>query len=194
MALKLITGPASEPVTLAEAKRQLRLEEAHDDDDINRRIISAREHLEDVVLWRALITQTWELTLDDFPDGDWEIRLPKGDVQSVTSVKYDDVNGAEATFANSNYIVDGYPPARIVLKRAAAWPETSGEVLAVRIRFVAGMATGAAGLPASLKEAALMLVAQMNEHRVPTVTGAVLSEVGFAVDALCSGYSLKSFA
>jgi uncharacterized phiE125 gp8 family phage protein len=197
VALKLITPPASEPVTRVEAKDHLRLETTADDTTVDNLIVAARQFVEEF-LWRVLITQTWELTLDDFPTDHvrWsttEIRLPCGDVQSVVSVKYDDESGNEQTFSALNYIVDGYPPARLVLKRAATWPNTSGEILAVRVRFIAGYGLAAA-VPQPIKQAMLLLISQMYELRTPEVTAAVISSVKFSFEALLSPYRLASFA
>jgi len=193
MGLRLITPPAEEPVTLAEAKAQLRLEHALDDTTVTALISTARQYVE-LATWRALVTQTWELSLDGFPV--WsvtcprEIQLPKGDVQSVTSVKYDDPAGVEQTFPASSYIVDGYPPARVVLKRVANWPATNFEALSVRVRYVAGYGAASA-VPGPLKQATLLLVSQMYEHRVPEVTAAVIGQVQFSFDALLAPYRLQ---
>lgn len=64
----LVSGPASEPVTLAEAKLHLRVETGMTDDDtlISALIVAARQVAETITR-RALITQTWRLVLDQFP-------------------------------------------------------------------------------------------------------------------------------
>ncbi len=69
MPAQLITPPATEPVTLAEAKVHLRLETALDDDYVTALISAARQYTEQVC-WRALVTQTWELVLDSFQGED----------------------------------------------------------------------------------------------------------------------------
>lgn len=58
-ALILITPPASEPLTLAEAKVFLRIEHAADDALITRAVAAAREAAEHY-LRCALLPQTWE--------------------------------------------------------------------------------------------------------------------------------------
>ena len=58
--LKLITAPAEEPVSLTEAKTHLRVDTSADDTYIARLITSARAHVEEAILHRPLITQTWE--------------------------------------------------------------------------------------------------------------------------------------
>src|SRR6185295_19907165 len=62
----LLTGPAVEPVTLAEAKLFLRVEHDDDDDLIAALVAGSRIHVE-AQTRRALITQTWRLTRDAWP-------------------------------------------------------------------------------------------------------------------------------
>jgi uncharacterized phiE125 gp8 family phage protein len=139
MALKLITPPAVEPVSLAEAKLHLRVDETADDDLIRSLIQTCRQDIETLCL-HALITQTWNLYLDGFP-GCSEIELPWPPLQSVTGVYYIEEGGVEKTFASSNYFVDiNSTPGKIVLKTSASWPAMSNPQVAnpVRIEFKCG--------------------------------------------------------
>jgi uncharacterized phiE125 gp8 family phage protein len=89
MGLKLVTPPAIEPVTLAEAKAHLRLDTESDDGYVPALITAARERVE-LFLRRALITQVFECTVDDFPAHDRAIDLPRPPLQSVEWIKYPD--------------------------------------------------------------------------------------------------------
>lgn len=92
-----IAQPAVEPVTVAEAKEQLRI--THSAEDlIARRIKVAREAEER--LERTLITTTWRLTMDAFLSGG---RLSFGTEKSFTEGRYSETN-------NLNYykILVGY--------------------------------------------------------------------------------------
>ena len=64
-AARLLTAPALEPVTLAEAKRHANVVASDDDTLITALIVAARELVEQDTS-RALINQTWELELDDW--------------------------------------------------------------------------------------------------------------------------------
>ncbi len=66
MAVVEITRPAIEPITLAEAKKQCRVDSDFDDDVIRDAIVGAREDCENFT-HRAFITQTWQLITDHFP-------------------------------------------------------------------------------------------------------------------------------
>src|SRR5512139_4185185 len=75
MGVKLITAPTSEPVSLAEAKSQCRVDISTDDDYISNLIVAAREWCE-LHDWRVYMPQTWELYLDNWPSAA-PIEIPK---------------------------------------------------------------------------------------------------------------------
>ena len=75
MAIRLVTPPTLEPVSLAEAKAHLRLEETRDDVYVQALITAARQHIEKVC-WRGLLTQTIELELPSFRGAD-NLDLPQ---------------------------------------------------------------------------------------------------------------------
>ena len=110
MSLTLIAAPILEPMTLAEAKLHLRVDGTDEDDLITALIVAARRRAEHL-LTRALITQTWELTLDEFPAAD--IQLPKPGVLSIVSVKYLDSAGVEY----EGEITAGFPALRVAVKK-----------------------------------------------------------------------------
>lgn len=183
----LVTAPASEPVTLTEAKAHLRIEHDLDDTYITALIKAARLHAE-LHCWRGFITQTWEVTLEEFPD--CAVTLPKGKLASITSVKYVDADGAEQTLDAAVYDYDtDSEPGRLLLAYGESWPSARTQWDAVRIRYVVGAATA----PEDVKQAILLLVSQMYEHRTPEVTGPIISSVKFAVDALLGPHRLARF-
>lgn len=89
MAAILLTAPAAEPLSVADATAFLRVE--HDDDDaiIAALIASARNHVEALACC-GLITQTWRLVLDCWPK-DGRIKPKLSPLQSVTAARvYDE--------------------------------------------------------------------------------------------------------
>ena len=201
MPVRLTSQPATEPVTLAEAKAHLRLDDALDDSDVTRLIRAAREYVEQVC-WRGLITQTYEAVLDGFRGEDTlelgsrggggmgqleHLELPFGQLQSVTSVQYVDANGVQQTLAASEYSVDTVSvPGRLRPAYGKAWPSTRSQWDAVRITYVVGWANAEA-VPAPIKQALLLCLAEMYEKRTPAPTGSS------TVDALLSAYRLVRF-
>src|SRR5215813_11576117 len=74
MSAILLTAPALEPVSLDEARAFLRVEHHDDDEVIAALIAGARLHVE-AATRRALITQSWRLDFDAWPQ-DGRLALP----------------------------------------------------------------------------------------------------------------------
>lgn len=183
MAAKLVTAPATEPVTIAEQKLHSRVDITDDDDLIAAQIAAARRWLEGVKR-RAFITQTWRLNLDAWPVGN-EIALPNPPLQSVSSIKYYDESNNETTWNNSNYLVDtDSEPGRVVLAYNKTWPTeaTLYPVNPIRIEFVAGYGA-AADVPETDKQAIMLLVGHWYENRETTMH-VDLRTIPFAVESL----------
>lgn len=169
MSLKLITPPALEPVTLAEANLHLRISGAAEDALITALITAARQHAEHITE-RAFVTQTWELALDAFPAA--EIRLPKPALLSIVSVKYDDTAAVEQTLAGSAYTADVHAqPGWLLPAVGATWPGTLDAANAVRIRYTAGYGPAAADVPAGIKAWMLLRIGALYRNREELADG-----------------------
>lgn len=192
MALKLATAPASEPVSLSEAKLHCRVDVSADDALITALITAAREEIERASR-HALITQTWDYYLDEWPDGD-ELELPVAPLQSVTSVQYTDDAAVTATLSSGAYVVDtASRPGRLKLKSGQSWPTVTLAALnGVVVRFVAGFGSSGSNVDQSLRQAMLLLIGHWYENREAIVSsGAVPKQVPFAVEALCRSYRMR---
>lgn len=190
MAILLITPPASEPVTLQEAKDHLRVDVTEDDSLIENLLIpSARQSVE-TYLRRSLLEQTWELSLDCF-DGD--IKLPNPPLQSVTSIKYIDVYGVEQTLAASEYTVHTQnEPGLITLAYDKSWPSIRAVKNAVKVRYVTGYAD-ADSVPAPIKSAMLLLIGHLYENREQEVIGQSVESLLFGYKQLLFPYRIIEF-
>ena len=80
----LLSGPASEPVALDEARAYLRLDDTDEDALLTTLVTAARLHVESVT-GLALLSQSWRVVRDDWPV-DGTICLPVAPVQSVAAV------------------------------------------------------------------------------------------------------------
>ena len=191
MALKLITAPAAEPVSTSEAKSHLRVDTTADDTYIGTLITVARQNVESH-LRRALISQTWEVVLDAFPAG--VIRLPKPPLASVTSIKYTDDDGVEATYSSDNYVVDSdTEPGRVVLKSGQTWPAvTLAAANGVRVRYVAGYGAAGSNVPQAIRQAILLVIGSLYENRedVLVAQGVSIGVLPFGVVALLAPYRI----
>jgi uncharacterized phiE125 gp8 family phage protein len=180
--LKLVTAPASEPVTRAEAKTHCRIPTAFTGDDtyVDGLITASREYIEGRT-GRQFVTATWRLFLDDFPAG--EIIVPRFPLASVTHLKYYDTDGVQQTLSSGAYIVDdAVEPGEIVLAPNNDWPVVQTDRRnAIEIEFIAGQA--AASVPAKAKHAVKFLVAHFYELREP-VDALNYASIPFTLDAL----------
>lgn len=180
MALKLISPPEKEPVTLEEVKQHIRVDYSEEDVLIKGLITAAREHCE-VFLRRAIVPQTWEMTFDSFPE---RIRLPRPPLQRVDSIIYRDETGTENRLDPTDYIVDTDEEPGVVLPAPGKnWPSfIPYPTNAVRVRFMAGYPPDE--VPGKIKQAIKILVGTWYENREAYVVGARVSQVPFAVEAL----------
>lgn len=193
MALKIDTGPQEEPLALEDVKLHARVDHDDEDDLLRWLIAGAREHVEQTVLNRALITQTWNLYLDCFPAGR-ELRLPLPPLQSVAGIYYTPEGGQETEFAAANYAVDAISePGRVVLQRDAMWPgDELAVVNGVRVEFVAGYGDTAADVPQPIRQALLMLIGDLYENREETIVvqGLLVQRLPFGVQALLMNWRI----
>ena len=142
--------------------------ETHEDDLITDWIIAARKESEKI-LRRALITQTWDYTLDAWPAGN-VMKLPLPPLQSVTHVKYKDTAAAESTWSSADYIVDTASlPGRIGLAYGETWPSTTLQpIAAITVRLICGYGDAATDVEEDIRQAIKLIAATMYENREVT--------------------------
>jgi len=190
------SAPASEPITLAEAKTALRIDHDEWNDEIEDVWLpAAREEIERRLSVK-LVTQTVKVTLDRFPslgivgfdDQDrlrvvpaeqiiagqiaaGVIEIPVESVASISSVKYYDTDNTLQTISSSNYQVDtARTPCRIAPVLGYAWPATRAKLAAVEIVAVVGAA--AASVSPMLKAALILTLRaryEENDTLQPTI-------------------------
>lgn len=184
----IVTAPASEPVTAVELIAYLRETEAglstSEADDL---IEEARQMIEDLT-GLALITQSWRMTIDQWPNGReawWDgvreghadmlrvdgarasLRLPRYPLQSITTVTtYDEDGDSTAVVVASTFDVDtDQNQGRLTLQRGAVWPTAMRANNAIEIEYEAGYGDNAGDVPAPLKRAVKQLAAYLYAHR-----------------------------
>lgn len=180
MALKVVTPPAVEPVTLQEAKDHLRVDTANEDALISQTIVAARKWCE-AYSGLAFVTTVFDYYGDRLPA---LFELPRAPLQSVESIKHLDADGVLQTVSSSVYRVDAISaPARIALGYGQYWPDTQAVVNSVVVRFTAGYGDAAADVPENLRQAILIMTAELYEQRQQSVAQ-TLQQVPFTVRAL----------
>jgi uncharacterized phiE125 gp8 family phage protein len=168
MALQLVTPPATEPVTLDEAKLHCKIEVDDDDTLVTALIVAARQAAEHE-LERALITQTWRKTLDEFPDA---IELPRPPILAITSVKYFDADNVQITLSAESYQLDKESePGWLLPAYGFAWPGTAARANAVEVIYSAGYGAAEA-VPQAIKQWMLVMIKTAYDNREALVPGA----------------------
>jgi uncharacterized phiE125 gp8 family phage protein len=161
-----------------------------DDNDLLGYLEAAIEHAEDVT-GLSIALRTWEIALDNFPQS-WPgcaphhhrngIKLPRSPFISVESFFAPEGGSSDGEFdLGDDYIVDDFSqPPRLL--PVTSWPSMTSSTNAIRIRFRAGYRTdsyfdtdydGAQTLPASIRQALLLLVGHFFENRENSVEKAL---------------------
>ena len=162
--LILVTAPSASPISLAEAKAQMRVESS-DDDVLIQRLIDSAVAFVDVngALGKAMITQSWAQWLGQSPT---TVSILIGPFQSLTSIKYYDVDGVLQTADTADFNVFGTPYCiTISPKSGKVWPVAQAREDAIRIEYVVGYGDTAADVPQTVRHALMMLVSHWYEAR-----------------------------
>ncbi len=168
----LITPPASEPITLAEAKVHLRVVGTDEDTYITSLITAARMMVEQRTQ-RAMLPQTIAIGMDAFPTC---IALPRAPFIYPPStppvvIKYFDEDNALQTLAESVYHVNKYvEPAQVTLVTGQTWPTITATPGGVTMQYAVGYAD-AASVPTPLKQWMLLAIGALYENREQVYVG-----------------------
>lgn len=190
MTAALITGPALEPVSLADVKAHLRIDADDEDALLTAAIVSARVHVE-ALTRRKLIEQAWRIYFDRWPRRRI-VSLPVAPLMAVDAVTIYDAEGAPQVVDIEDYEADVVSvPARLVL--AATAPSPVGQATnGIEIDVTAGYGASSVDVPAPLRHAVLMLVAHWYEHRGAVGHDLAVLAVPLGFEALIAPYRLLS--
>lgn len=187
----LVTPPAEEPITLADAKAQCRVTHSAEDDLIGSYVSAARQYAEEYTK-RAFITQTWRAVLDAFPSlPSSRLFLPRPPVISITEVAYTDGSGVSQALADESYVFEAHPIEPYLLPiYATDWPIARDFAGAVRITYQAGYGAADA-VPEAIKQAIRLLVADLYENRSNEVAGTIISAKKLSAERLLGPYRVR---
>ena len=159
----LVQAPASEPVSLAEAKAQLRIV-GSDDDPLLASLITAARRVVEARTGLCLMAQVWACFRDGWP-ADGVIALPVAPVIAVDEIGVHGEDDEKAVIDPAHYILDAASrPARVMLRGSRLWPPPGRAVNGIAIRVEAGFGA-AEDVPQPLRQAVLMLVAHFFAQR-----------------------------
>lgn len=190
MTALLIRPPVLEPVTLAEAKAQLKIEHAADDELIAALIVAARVHLESTSR-RVFVSQGWRIYRDLWPS-DGIIRLSIAPLLSVDRVTLYRADGSPRDLAATEYLADLIgAPSRLILKATAS--DALREINGLEIEVTAGYGLSGLDVPHPIRQALMMLVTRWYEGR-DGLGAALVSDIPDAVEALIAPYRVLRVA
>lgn len=209
----LVTPPSVEPVTLADAKAQARIDTDADDALVTGLITAARQWAERYTA-RAFITQTWNLFLDAKPIscGEWwdgvrdgaiigrgnveAIILPRPPLISVVSVQTYDNTDTATVWPSTNYFVDtAREPGRVALRMGVTWPVATRLSNGIQVQYTAGYGADGSTVPEPIKLAIKQLASHWYENRGEAVVSSGLhrgaSMVPLVVTSLLDPYRVQ---
>ena len=188
---RLLTPPASEPVTLERVKAHLRVDGDEENDLISTLIVVARQYVEQRC-WCALINQTWILGLDTWPFE--PLRLPMTPLltrPTIVAVRYRDSSGSPVTLSSSVYTV--LATGEFTLVHDQNWPGDVWTQWSIEIEYTVGYGATAQSVPAPLVAVIKLLAGHLYENReaVSVGAGVAVSSVPLAVDSLLALYEVR---
>ncbi|MBV9558135.1 MAG: phage head-tail connector protein [Pseudolabrys sp.] len=187
MSAILLTPPASEPLSLAEAKAWLRVEHDDDDDVITALIAAARLHVE-ALTRRALITQSWRLVLDGWPVTG-RIDMTPAPLRTLNAARVYDAGGVTHSVDTQAFVVD---PAGAALSFAPWSVAQPGRVAAgIELDVTAGYGD-AEDVPEPLRQAIRLLLAHWYENRGLVTSGPNVAALPATAAALLAPYRAVS--
>lgn len=180
-----------QPITLEEAKAQVRQESIDDDAVITAYISSAGDYIERRIQ-RSLASRAWSIEMSAFPKNGGDIVLPIPPLQSVQSVSYYENGTLTSLVLDTDYRVS-VPFSRIRLGIGKLnWVIADRLDDAVQINITSGYLS-ISDIPVAIKQATKLLVGHWYEHR-EGVSGDAGSAVDLAVGALIDSYWLGEVA
>lgn len=180
MTMFLVTPPALEPVTIADARAFLRIS-TESEDEILRRIIKTARELVEAETGLALVDQTWRLRVDRWPRSG-RLAIFKYPVKAVTAVVAYRPDGSAISMEPEEFILQhGRRPQRVYM---AQYPDAQ-TFCGLEVDFIAGFGETGVEVPDALKQAILTLTAHLYENRagLDTTKAELPTMVGQMVDS-----------
>ncbi len=183
MSFNQITPPTNKALDTATVKKHLRVEHTEDDTYIEGLIDAVTLYLEKQAR-RQLITATFQLRLDSFPN---EIRFPRAKLQSVDSVAYIDPNGQPQTLDPSFYEIDvNAEPGIMRLAHDQKWPEVRNHPGVITINYKGGYGDDPADIPSHVRSALMLHITTLYDNRASVTMDEIPRRIPNSYEALVS--------
>jgi uncharacterized phiE125 gp8 family phage protein len=169
MSSLLLTAPAVEPLSLDEAKAFLRVEHNDDDEVIAGLAAASRIHVE-VQTRRALITQSWRISADCWPE-DGRLPVRPAPLQELTAARVYDFDGNARIIDTQAFVPDR--AASLLAFAPWALPQPGRLAAGIELDVTVGYGDTAIDVPESLRQAIRLLIGHWYESRGLAVLGTV---------------------
>jgi uncharacterized phiE125 gp8 family phage protein len=180
----LLSGPAIEPVALDDAKSFLKVE-------IAALIAGARVHVE-AQTRRALITQSWRLIRDAWPNNG-RVAIAPVPLQALNAARVYNLDGTTQAIDPASFIVERAAAPAILVFGASVPPAPGRVVAGIELDVTVGYGDDPEDVPADLRQAIRILVAHWYENRGMIAAGtATVALLPRTVAALISPYRVLS--
>lgn len=174
-------------ISLADAKRHLRVDHDEEDPFIASLIGAASQHIENVTGFVAPV-RTEIFQFDGFSE---ELRLPLRPIaEESIAIAYLDSNGDQASLTEFR-VISRLGLTRIRPAIGNIWPATSCEPLSVSVTADLGYAEDGTNCPASILHAARLCVGQWFVAREAALARSSLTEIPLGVNALLEPYRVR---
>jgi uncharacterized phiE125 gp8 family phage protein len=186
----LLSPPAIEPVSLAEAKAYLRVEHDDDDDVIAALVAGARIHVE-AQTRRALIAQSWRLIRDAWPDSG-RIAITPSPLRELLAARVYRLDGTTQAIDVAAFAADMASAPAVLAFAAGALPAPGRAVGGIELDIEAGYGDAASDVPEPLRQAIRVLVAHWYENRGLIGLGGPVAVLPYGAAALIQPYRVLS--
>lgn len=150
----------NEPITLEEAKQQLRVDTDADDAYITRLIKSARataeQHLKEHLIGHALQTPYY---------GFCDVLETTSKINTFTSITYHDIDGDQQTLVSADVVIDNNEAGSLI-RPVGTWPELSDNRIEVLINYTSAPVRL---VSEDIKIALLLTITDLYENRSDSV-------------------------
>lgn len=162
---KLITPPASSPVSLEELKLHLRIDHDDEDDLLQSYLDAAVSRLDGATgtLGRCLISQEWS---QGFSQWSAELRLPFPDVSAAAITYFDSDDVSQAVSAADFEVLEGRSWTVIAFRDSFAEPSLSDtQLVPITVTLTAGYGGSSSDVPRPIRVAIMHAAAHWHSNR-----------------------------
>ena len=188
MSSVLLTVPAVEPLSLDQAKAFLRVEHGDDDDVIAALIAGSRIHVESQTR-RALITQSWRISADCWPQ-DGRLQILPAPLQALSAARVFDFEGMAHDVDIQAFVLD--KGASLLAFAPWALPAPGRVAAGIALDVTVGYGDAASAVPEALRQAIRLLVAHWYDNRGLIAVGQQVAELPATVSSLIAPYRMLS--